>query len=228
MHTSTDRVKSIHKKIPIAREGLPFILVPALVGIYLSALGFQVAALVFLLVAGFIAFFFRNPERVVPQEAGAVVSPADGRIVTVDMVDDPAGEFHGMRKISIFMSVFNVHVNRVPADATVAKISYRSGKFLSANLDKASADNERNTVFLNTHQNMHQGPQIVVVQVAGLIARRIVCKIEQGDQVHRGDRFGLIRFGSRLDVYLPAETTPAVSVGEKVMAGASRLGFIRL
>jgi len=222
MHTSTDRVKSIHKKIPIAREGLPFIVVPALVGIYLSALGFQVAALVFLLLAGFIAFFFRNPERAVPQEAGAVVSPADGRIVTVAMVDDPAGDFHGMRKISIFMSVFNVHVNRVPADATVAKISYRPGKFLSANLDKASTDNERNTVFLNTHQ----GPQIVVVQVAGLIARRIVCKIEQGDQVHRGGRFGLIRFGSRLDVYLPAETTPAVSVGEKVMAGASTLGFI--
>ncbi len=222
MHTSTDRVKSIHKKIPIAREALPFILVPALVSIYLSALGFQVVALVFLLLAGFIAFFFRNPERVVPQEAGAVVSPADGRIVTVDMVDDPAGDFHGMRKISIFMSVFNVHVNRVPMDATVTKISYHPGKFLSANLDKASMDNERNMLFLDTHY----GAQIVVVQVAGLIARRIVCKIEKGDQVHRGDRFGLIRFGSRLDVYLPAETTPAVSVGEKVTAGASRLGFI--
>ncbi len=222
MHTSTDRVQSIHKTIPIAREGLPFILVPALVGIYLSALGFQVAALVCLALAGFIAFFFRNPERVVPQEAGAVVSPADGRIVTVALVDDPAGDFHGMLKISIFMSVFNVHVNRMPADATVTKISHHPGKFLSANLDKASTDNERNTIFLNTDQ----GPPIIVVQVAGLIARRIVCKIEQGDQVHRGDRFGLIRFGSRLDVYLPAETTPAVSVGEKVMAGASRLGFI--
>jgi phosphatidylserine decarboxylase len=223
MHSSSDHVKPIHNRIPIAREGVPFIALSGFVVVYLLALGFSIAALVFFLVFGFIVFFFRNPERTVPQEKDVVVSPADGKVVTVEIVDDETNDFHGRLKISVFMSLFNVHVNRIPADGVVTNISYHPGRFLSADLDKASEVNERNTLYLD----MGDGREMAVAQVAGLVARRIVCKVHRGDPVKRGDRFGLIRFGSRLDVFLPAETRPAVSVGEKVTAGVSRLGFLK-
>ena len=223
MDISFHHVRPIHKKIPIARDGVPFIAISAGISAYFFALGFQIPALAFLFVTCFIIFFFRDPERVVPQEEGAVLSPADGKVVSVKIVDDNGTDFEQMLKISVFMSVFNVHVNRIPFDGTVTKVSYHPGRFLSANMDKASEENERNTVYLD----MGDGRAMAVVQVAGLIARRIVCRVQEGDQVGRGSRFGLIRFGSRLDVYLPAQTIPAVSVGEKVLAGVSRLGYVK-
>jgi len=208
--------------LPIAKEGFPFIAVSGFVAVYCLALGFGAAALFFLAVTCFIVFFFRDPERAIPDAKGVVVSPADGRVLGVEFVDE--GEFVSgqMLKISIFMSVFNVHVNRIPADGVVTNISYYSGKFFSANLDKASKNNERNAVNLD----VDNGQKIVVVQVAGLIARRIVCKVRKGERLRRGERFGLIRFGSRLDVYLPPDMKSEVSPGDNVLAGTSVLGYL--
>jgi phosphatidylserine decarboxylase len=206
----------------VASEGLWLIAASAFVTVYLAMLGLAMLALFFLAVTLFVGFFFRDPQREIPGEDGLAVSPADGKVVEVRMV--PKGEFapEEMLKISVFMSVFNVHVNRIPTDGTVTGIAYYPGKYFSANLDKASSDNERNAVSLETIG----GRKLVVVQVAGLIARRIICKTHEGARVSRGDRFGMICFGSRLDVYLPPDTQPAVSVGDKVWAGTSVLGYL--
>ncbi len=207
---------------PIAREGYPFILGSALVTVIVAALGLYTLTVLFLGITSFVAFFFRDPERVVPEQQGAIVSPADGKVIEVCLspLSDLAEE--KILKISIFMSVFNVHVNRMPEEGRVTNVTYYPGKFFSANLDKASKDNERNAVSLE----MGGGRQLTVVQVAGLIARRIVCGVQEGDHLSRGQRFGLICFGSRLEVYLPQEAVPAVSVGDKVLAGSSVLGYL--
>lgn len=207
---------------PIAREGYPFILGSALVTVIVAALGLYTLTVLFLAITSFVAFFFRDPERVVPEQQGAIVSPADGKVIEVCLspLSDLAEE--KILKISIFMSVFNVHVNRMPEEGRVTNVTYYPGKFFSANLDKASKDNERNAVSLE----MGSGRQLTVVQVAGLIARRIVCRVQEGDHLSRGQRFGLICFGSRLEVYLPQEAVPAVSVGDKVLAGSSVLGYL--
>ncbi|MDY6837860.1 MAG: phosphatidylserine decarboxylase family protein [Thermodesulfobacteriota bacterium] len=222
MTSSRNPRSTKERAIPIASEGFLPIAVSAFVTVYLGALGFGVMALFFGAVTVFLGFFFRDPERETPEQAGMVVSPADGKVVEVGVVH--GGEFASDEalKISVFMSVFNVHVNRIPADGRVTEISYRPGKFFSANLDKASRDNERNAVTLE----MAGGQSLTVVQVAGLVARRIVCKVQDGDRLKRGERFGMICFGSRLDVYLPSDTKPAVSVGDKVLAGVSVLGHV--
>lgn len=206
--------------LPVAREGLWLIAASAFVTVYLALLGLSMVALFFLVVTLFLGFFFRDPQREIPDGEGLAVSPADGKIVEVRMV--PKSEFapEEMLKISVFMSVFNVHVNRIPTEGTVTGVSYHPGKYFSANLNKASSHNERNAVSLD----IIGGRRLVVVQIAGLIARRIVCRIRQGDRLRRGDRFGIICFGSRLDVYLPPDTQPAVSVGDRVWAGTSVLG----
>jgi phosphatidylserine decarboxylase len=215
--------RSLEKRaFPIASEGVGFIAASAFVTIYLAALGFATGALFFLAVTLFVVFFFRDPQREIPEEIGAVVSPADGKVIHVGVLSDREFTGEEMLKISIFMNVFNVHVNRIPVDATVTGISYFPGKFFSANLDKASKDNERNAVSLKTAD----GKRLVVVQIAGLIARRIICRKRKGDKVIRGERFGIICFGSRLDVYLPPDTRPAVAVGDKVLAGTSILGYV--
>jgi len=210
------------RAIPIASEGFLPIAVSAFVTVYLGALGFGVMALFFGAVTVFLAFFFRDPERETPEQAGVVVSPADGKVVEVGVVHSSEFGSDEALKISVFMTVFNVHVNRIPFDGRVAEISYHPGKFFSANLDKASRDNERNAVTLE----IEGGRKLTVVQVAGLIARRIVCKVHEGERLKRGERFGMICFGSRLDVYLPSDTRPAVAVGEKVLAGVSVLGHL--
>ena len=210
------------RAFPVASEGLPLIVSSAFVTVYLAALGLSMVALFFGAVTCFIVFFFRDPDRVIPTEDGGVVSPADGKVVEVRVVSESDVAREKMLKVSVFMSVFNVHVNRIPTDGTVVDISYYPGKFFSANLDKASKDNERNAVSLD----IGSGRRLVVVQVAGLIARRIVCRIDKGDHLRRGQRFGIICFGSRLDVYLPSDTKPAVSVGDKVLAGTSILGHL--
>lgn len=208
------------KVFSVAREGHPFILGSAFTTAIVAVLGLYELVLFFLAVTFFISFFFRDPERVIPDEKGVVVSPADGTVVDVGILQESDFAAEKMLKISIFMSIFNVHVNRIPDNGTVTDVTYYPGKFFSANLDKASRDNERNAVSLE----IGRGRKLIVVQVAGLIARRIICKIHKGDRLSRGDRFGMICFGSRLDVYLPSDTAPAVSLGDKVLAGTSVLG----
>jgi phosphatidylserine decarboxylase len=206
----------------IAREGYPFIIGGAFVTAIVAVLGLYSLALFLLAVTAFVCFFFRDPERVIPEEEGAVVSPADGKVLAVGVVPESEFAAEKMLKVSIFMSVFNVHVNRMPDNGRVTDVVYYPGKFFSANLDKASANNERNAISVE----IGRGRKLVVVQIAGLIARRIICKISKGDVLRRGERFGIICFGSRLDVYLPADTVPAVSAGDKVLAGKSILGHL--
>jgi phosphatidylserine decarboxylase len=207
---------------PIAREGYPFILGGVFLTAIVAVLGLHSVAIFFFALTGFVSFFFRDPERVVPEQKGAVVSPADGKVVEVCLSRRSDGDDEKVLKISIFMSVFNVHVNRMPEEGRVTNVTYHPGKFFSANLDKASKNNERNAVSLE----IGGGCQLTVVQIAGLIARRIVCRVQEGDRLSRGQRFGLICFGSRLEVYLPQEVVPAVSVGDKVLAGSSVLGHL--
>jgi phosphatidylserine decarboxylase len=205
---------------PIAREGYPFILGSAFATAIVAILGLYVLALFFLAFTFFVCFFFRDPERAIPEEERVVVSPADGKVLEVGVVQEDDFAAGKILKISIFMSIFNVHVNRIPFNGKVTDVTYYPGKFFSANLDKASRDNERNAVTLE----INRGRKLIVIQVAGLIARRIICKTLKGDRLSRGERFGMICFGSRLDVYLPPDTVPAVSVGDKVLAGTSILG----
>ncbi len=205
---------------PVARAGYPFIFVGAFTTAILALLGLTTLTLLGLAITFCICGFFRDPDRVVPVAKGAVVSPADGKVIAAGHVNDSpllSGEFI---KISIFMSVFNVHVNRIPHGGRVKEIDYFPGKFFSANLDKASEQNEHNAVLIE----MEDGKPMCVVQIAGLIARRIICYIKPGDPVVGGQRFGLICFGSRLDVYLPPDIKLKVAVGDKVQAGTSVLG----
>jgi phosphatidylserine decarboxylase len=177
---------------------------------------FEVAALFFLAACAFSLHFFRDPERVTPQGSDLAVSPADGRVLHVTECMEPLDGERRMR-VSIFMNVFNVHVNRAPVAGAVEEIRYWPGKFFNASLDKASEDNERCAYKLRDAD----GLAWVMVQIAGLVARRIVCRAEQGDVLARGERYGLIRFGSRVDLYLPAGYVAAVKPGERVLAGQS-------
>jgi len=197
----------------IAREGWPFLVSALVVAIALSVLGFWIAAALAWLVVVFITQFFRDPRRVVPGQRRAVLSPADGRIVVVEKTLDPYLKRDAL-KISVFMNVFNVHSNRSPVDGTVVDVWYHAGSFLNAALDKASLDNERNALHLRTPE----GDDVTCVQVAGLIARRILCYVKAGDPLARGQRYGFIRFGSRVDVYLMPTATPKVAVGDIVYA----------
>ena len=206
----------------IVREGAPFIVGLGILTVALLWIGFKGMAVLAFAAMLFVIFFFRNPERTIPAEKGVLVSPADGRILKVEEVELD-GLLNGrFRKISIFMNVFNVHVNRAPCSGRVEKIEYHSGKFLSANLDKASADNEKNAVLIKTIE----GKAFLTIQIAGLIARRIVCWIGEGMEVARGQRFGLICFGSRLEVVLPLESKVLVQVGQKVRAGETPIGYL--
>src|SRR5512136_2924744 len=206
----------------IVREGAPFIVGLGILTVALSWIGFKGVAVVAFAAMLFVVFFFRNPERKIPGEKGLLVSPADGRILNVEEVHLDGLLKGRFRKVSIFMNVFNVHVNRAPYTGRVEKIEYHSGKFLSANLDKASADNEKNSVLIRTEE----GKAFLTIQIAGLIARRIVCWIGEGMEVVRGQRFGLICFGSRLEVVLPLESKILVQAGQKVRAGETPIGVL--
>jgi phosphatidylserine decarboxylase len=208
---------------PVASAGYPFISAAAFTTAVLALLGLTTLTLISLVITFAICGFFRDPDRIIPDHQSILVSPADGKVIAAGVVDNSPYYEGPAMKISIFMSVFNVHVNRIPFNGLVKKISYFPGKFFSANLDKASLENEHNAVFIE----MQNGQPLCVVQIAGLIARRIICKIQTGDRVIRGQRFGLICFGSRLDVYLPTDITLKVAVGDKVQAGASILGLLQ-
>ncbi len=196
----------------IAREGWPFLAIAVVVAaIATSLLGGW--SWPFWVIAVFVLQFFRDPARTIPQQANAVLSPADGRIVVVEKTQDPYANREAL-KISVFMNVFNVHSNRSPVDGKIDSVAYFPGKFVNADLDKASTENERNAVVVTTDS----GQTVTFVQVAGLIARRILCYVGKGDRLARGQRYGFIRFGSRVDVYLPLTARPKVTVGEKVSA----------
>jgi phosphatidylserine decarboxylase len=208
---------------PVAKAGYPLIIAAAFATAVFALLGMVAPALLGLLATLCICAFFRDPDRVVPNTEQGVVSPADGKVVFLDMVSENPYTDGPSLKISVFMTVFNVHVNRVPFAGRIADVVYHPGKFFSANLDKASQDNERNAVVLETAR----GEKICFVQIAGLIARRIICHVKAGDAVRKGQRFGLICFGSRLDVYLPADAVPHVQLGDRVRAGTSLLGYLK-
>jgi phosphatidylserine decarboxylase len=179
--------------------------------------------LVFIL---FCLYFFRDPERVPPGQAGAVVAPADGRIVSIAPIVPPAELGLGALprwRVSIFLSVLDVHVNRIPIDGTVTRIAYRHGLFVNASLDKASDQNERNALAIR----LADGRDVAVVQIAGLIARRIVCDLREGELVRTGARFGIIRFGSRTDLYLPEGVRPLVAEGQTMVGGETVVALIR-
>jgi len=197
----------------IAREGWAFLAIALLVAVGLSwAAWWWLAALAWLAVL-FIAQFFRDPPRVVPEQTNAVLSPADGKIVLVERARDPYLDRDAL-KISVFMNVFNVHSNRSPVDGIVRNKWYHAGGFVNAALDKASLENERSALHLATES----GVDVTCVQIAGLIARRILCYVGTGDRLARGQRYGFIRFGSRVDVYLPPGATPKVAIGDTAYA----------
>ena len=205
---------------PIDRAGIPFIGTAAFATAVFALLGIAVLALPGLLTTLFICYFFRDPDRVAPVLENGVVSPADGKVIKVERLENTHFTEGPCQKISIFMSIFNVHVNRIPFDGQITKIEYYPGKFFSANLDKASRLNEHNAVYLETGN----GQTLCFVQIAGLVARRIICRIQEGESVVRGQRFGLICFGSRLDVYLPVDAQVSVAVGDVVSSGTSLIG----
>ena len=206
--------------VPIRREGLPFIAVAAVVavaGLFIWQPLFWIAAIV----AAWCAYFFRDPQRVTPVDPDLVVSPADGRVSAIVLGTPPAELGLGAeprRRISVFMNVFDCHVNRAPVAGRIGRIAYRPGKFINAELDKASEHNERNGLVIDSAH----GP-VGVVQIAGLVARRILCFVREGDALAQGERIGMIRFGSRLDVWLPVSARVACAEGQTAIAGETIL-----
>jgi phosphatidylserine decarboxylase len=213
----------IYNKWPLAREGFPFVLVSCALTLIFSYLGLLFGSILAGIACLFAMFFFRDPDRRNVVDKNAVLTPADGKILEVRSFHDtnnPLGE--PVVKISIFMSIFNVHVNRIPIGGMIEKITYHPGKFFSANLEKASKHNENNMITLQTPNSR----RIVFVQIAGFIARRIACWVKEKDRVDAGQRFGIIRFGSRLEVYLPADSKITVNLNEKVKAGETIIGYL--
>lgn len=213
----------IRKSIPpIHKEGLVFIYIFAGVTVILGLMSNTLGWLGTILTL-WCVYFFRNPERVTPEGESLIISPADGLVSKIEDAPLPKelgrGSDELFTRISIFLSVFDVHVNRVPASGEIVDLHYHPGKFLSADLDKASEDNERQTVLMRTDK----GQDICFVQIAGLVARRILCDLEEKQQVKAGERFGIIRFGSRMDVYLPKGTAPQVVVGQRAVGGETVL-----
>lgn len=204
---------------PIAKPGYKFIYASAFTTAIMALLGYEVLTLFFFAATVFICCFFRDPDRLVSKEEDAIASPADGKIVFADIVESNRFIEGPCLKISIFMSVFNVHVNRIPFSGTVKRIEYHPGKFFQANLDKASEENEHNAIIADCN-----GSEICFVQIAGLVARRILCGLQPGDEVNKGERFGMICFGSRVDIYLPPEAQALVKVGDRVFGGSSVIG----
>jgi len=206
----------------IAREGYPFIALFGFVTLVFALLGWVVLTLLFLFLTLFSTYFFRNPERVIPTGDDLLIAPADGKVIFVGEVQEDRYFKERVTKVSIFMSVFNVHINRVPCDGKVLDMYYNKGGFVNASYDKASESNEQAGILLETTG----GSKILFVQIAGLIARRIVTYPVIGDLLQRGVRYGLIRFGSRVDIYLPKTAEVTVTLGEHTVAGETVLGTL--
>ncbi len=216
-----ERIRHNEKTI-IAVEGVPFILIAAFLSLIAYFTGFTIVAIILGIITIFIIWFFRNPERAVPKGRGLIVAPADGKIIEIKEVEERRYLKEKCLKVSIFMNIFDVHVNRAPYPGTITGVFYNKGKFMAADKEMASLANEHNAVLLSTPE----GKKILFIQIAGLIARRIACWVKRGDEVERGQRFGLIRFGSRVDIYLPLGVKLRVFVGNKTIAGVTILGVI--
>lgn len=208
--------------IPVAAEGWPFILPLAIVTVLLFVFGWKNVGMVSLALTLFVLFFFRDPERVIPQDTNLVVSPADGKVIVVKDIYEPDYLKQDVKQVSIFLSVFNVHVNRSPVEGTVEIVKYNPGKFHVASVDKASLDNEQTAMVI-----ANGGRKVLVKQIAGLIARRIVCYAKPGDAIKRGERYGLIRFGSRVDLFLPKNAELKVKVGDRVTGARDIIGVLK-
>ncbi|MEO7744188.1 MAG: phosphatidylserine decarboxylase [Usitatibacter sp.] len=202
----------------IAQEGTPYLIVLLTASIF-AALWVGWWSLPLWIATAFVLQFFRDPPRVIPQGEGLVLCPADGRVIVVSEVADPYRGGARSLKVSIFMNVFNVHSQRSPVDGVITQVKYAKGLFVNAAFDKASSDNERNALVIS----LDDGREISCVQVAGLIARRILCYVHQGERLSRGQRYGFIRFGSRVDVYLPPGSIPKVAIGDTVKASSTVL-----
>lgn len=205
--------------VPINPAGWPFIAIFAAVALVLAFIA-EPLGWIGVVLTLWCVYFFRDPDRITPVREGLVIAPADGRVSLIDEAVPPAELEMGdeaLPRVCIFMNVFNVHVNRAPMDGTITKLAYRPGQFLNADLDKASELNERQSLLMKSTD----GHDIAFVQIAGLVARRIVCQVNEGTALKAGERFGLIRFGSRVDVYLPKGTAPMVAVGQLTTAGES-------
>lgn len=205
----------------IDRAGLPFIAAAAVPAVGCAAARRYGLAASFALLGGFFAYFFRDPDRCVPDAPGLVVSPADGRVIIAGPADPATSPPGCWQQIAIFLSPLDVHINRSPAEGRVTRIHYKPGRFLPA-YDAKAGENELNEVWLDSN-----GTTVVFRQVVGILARRIVCRIAEGQHVGRGERVGLMKFGSRMDVFLPADTEPLVSVGQPVVAGETVLAVLR-
>ncbi|MGH1538871.1 MAG: phosphatidylserine decarboxylase [Arenicella sp.] len=212
-------MKRIDQHPIIAREGWLYLALSVVATVLVAWLVGGVIALVFVLIMLFVLQFFRDPHRDIPDEAGVLVSPADGKVIFAGQVEDPYLERPAF-KISVFMNVFSVHSNRAPVSGIVKDVNYHPGLFVNAALDKASEKNERNAIVIEDES----GRKIVSVQVAGLVARRILCYVKADDQLEQGQRYGFIRFGSRVDLYLPLDFTMNVALGDNVSAGSTILG----
>jgi len=208
---------------PVAKEGFPFLILSAFLTFLFGVMGWKIIVFLGVFLTLFIAFFFRNPKRKIPVLQDVILSPADGKIVHVGECEEDRYLKERALKVSIFMSLFDVHINRAPVSAKVLERSYNPGRFLVASVEKASLLNEQNALVLETEDRF----KILLVQIAGFVARRIVCYARAGDLVRKGEIFGLIRFGSRIDLYLPTGVIPAVKVGQHVKGGESIIGYQR-
>jgi phosphatidylserine decarboxylase len=209
--------------VPFAKEGFPFIGVAAGITLITGWLGWTPLAVTAALVTAFVSWFFRNPPRVIPQGAGLVVSPGDGKVLAVEEEFEPRYLKDRGIRISIFLNVFDVHINRIPCEGTIEDVQYQPGLFLVASKPHATLKNEQNAVMIKTVE----GAKVLCVQVAGLIARRIVWWVNPEEPAVRGERYGLIRFGSRMDTYVPLGTAIKVAVGDRVKGGETILGVLR-
>ena len=208
--------------IPVAAEGWPFIFPLAIVTTLLFAFGWKSIGFVSFLLTLFVLFFFRDPERSVPEGKAVVASPADGKVIVAKDVYEPDYLKQDVKQISIFLSVFNVHVNRAPCGGTVETVKYNPGRFHVASVDKASLDNEQTAMVITSGKY-----KVLVKQIAGLIARRIVCYAKPGDTIKTGERYGLIRFGSRVDIFLPKEAELKVKVGDRIKGARDIIGVLK-
>lgn len=208
--------------IPVASEGWPFIIPLVIVTTLLFAFGWKNTAYVSLVLTLFVLFFFRDPERAAPEGKGLVVSPADGKVIVVKDIYEPDYLKQDVKQISIFLSVFNVHVNRFPLEGTVEAVKHNPGKFHVASVDKASLANEQTAMVIASGKH-----KVLVKQIAGLIARRIVCYARPGDAIRTGERYGLIRFGSRVDIFLPKDFELKVKVGDRLKGASDVIAVLK-
>lgn len=208
--------------IPITVEGWPFILILSVLTFLFFVFGLKIFGFIFCILTMFVCFFFRDPQRPIPEGENVVVSPADGRVVAIKYIEEPDFLQQSVFQISIFLSIFNVHINRAPFGGKVETVKYNPGKFHIAAVDKASAENEQTAMVINSRNR-----KILVKQIAGLIARRIVCYAKPGDVIKKGERYGIIRFGSRVDIFLPTDSEIKVNLGDKIKGARDIIAVLK-